>query len=948
MQGTTQNYTLDMADGTAPKPLIVKQGDTNSRWARISLVAFKEPWTIPFGAQIHINVRKKDMTYANATCTQEDEHTVLAPITEQMTTVPGTQLGELFFLGTDGDIRSQTFPLVVWDAVSDLDLEASSNDFQALKDALWDVKISTDAAAIATQYATEQGNAANMAAQRANDAADSIQVAVDAAAAAKVSETNSKASETAAAQTQQEVTDYVEAQKAAFVGYSKRESDSKYANAITATAEGEGGVTVEDAWTAPVLDMEVAGRSEQVQTTGAQLIDVSRLETISAGGATITNNRDGSFAVSGSGTLTSNFAKSYVLTHDESVRLFPAGVYTMTRSPAYPYFYVQAIRSGINSTSMNSTGSANLTITEEIVTDPTYAIQVGFYGLSGRTIVPGIIKPIVNAGDTALPYEPYTGGAPSPSPDYPQDIISTGTVSTGAQLLDLDRVPDRIDNNVTSYKYIDGGLTCIFSEKNYGVRFKVSLQPNTVYTISASDISTGGYLSISDFLQTDKSGISVLVSKGQNSKTFNSGTATELTFTIYSADVNYLTVTAKSIMLNTGDTALPWEPYTGGKPAPSVEYPQTVEVRATGANLFGGVALVEKLKAEADATVDGTNRTVMFRADRIDKKVIYSSFEPGKEYTVILYGKNTNTEYSGVNLIIEYTDGTNEILTFSKIGDDSYCVYHTVAQKDVANITGRWGSQETILYYDKCGVFEGNISIDKFEPYRSASASITLTELLRGIGDYRDRIMCRDGVWGIERWCQADIFDGSADEAWIMYSQEIRDRYYIIIKNAVHTETSSVLCDKAVGKQSGKGNAYTELNTIWLQSTPEYRRLYLNFAADDVEKLREELQMNPLTVIYPLESPTWEPFDDATQQALNALTTYSGTTHLTITAGGTTPSVTLDYVKDTHKALEQCQEAAREYTDNQIAAIVAALPTATQAAIVDTQTSTLLKEVERL
>lgn len=33
---------------------------------------------------------------------------------------------------------------------------------------------------------------------------------------------------------------------------------------------------------------------------------------------------------------------------------------------------------------------------------------------------------MLNAGDTALPYEPYTGGQPSPSPDYPQQIVSAG------------------------------------------------------------------------------------------------------------------------------------------------------------------------------------------------------------------------------------------------------------------------------------------------------------------------------------------------------------------------------------------------------------------------------------------------------------------------------------------------------------------------------------------
>lgn len=33
---------------------------------------------------------------------------------------------------------------------------------------------------------------------------------------------------------------------------------------------------------------------------------------------------------------------------------------------------------------------------------------------------------MLNEGTTALPYEPYTGGAPSPSPDYPQEIVSAG------------------------------------------------------------------------------------------------------------------------------------------------------------------------------------------------------------------------------------------------------------------------------------------------------------------------------------------------------------------------------------------------------------------------------------------------------------------------------------------------------------------------------------------
>lgn len=161
MQGTIQSYVLYMADDTKKEPLKVKQCDTNSRWAKITLKAFNgEYWLIPFDAQISLNVRKGDGTLATSTCTKIDEHTVLAPITDQMTAVTGTQQGELYFLTSDGDIKSQTFPIAVYQMVMDPDRMESSNDFQSLRDTLRQVQTSTEAADTAAQYANEQGNAA--------------------------------------------------------------------------------------------------------------------------------------------------------------------------------------------------------------------------------------------------------------------------------------------------------------------------------------------------------------------------------------------------------------------------------------------------------------------------------------------------------------------------------------------------------------------------------------------------------------------------------------------------------------------------------------------------------------------------------------------------------------------------------------------------------------------
>lgn len=908
MQGTTQNYTLDMADGTAPKPLIVKQGDTNSRWARISLVAFKEPWTIPFGCQIHINVRKKDMTYANATCTQEDEHTVLAPITEQMTTVPGTQLGELFFLGTDGDIRSQTFPLVVWDAVTDLDLMQSSNDFQALKAALRDVKISTETADIATQYATEQGNAAGMAAQRAEDAADSIQVAVDAAAAAKACESNARDSELAAAQTQQEVRDYVEAQKAAFVGYSKRESDSKYANAITATAEGEGGVTVGDAWTAPVLDMEVVGRSEQVQTTGAQILDFE--QCLKEWNSKYTQSSGRVYTVN---TLGDGFYNPISFS-DEDIKVTLSG---KVRDISGSRYRIELLDSSENLVGRIDKDTKSITAMASKIRLNFTEGGVGEYA-----------DIMLNAGDTALPWEPYTGGAPSPSPDYPQDIISTGTVSTGAQLLDLPDTSGTVGG--IKYSFKNGEITATGTpdtQYNNIFWYRLTLSPGEYY-ISGGDVSAGNmYAQVA----IDKDG----VRKNYVNRSFSvTGDETAMSLNIQNgASTASISCTFKP-MLNAGTIPKPWEPYTGGKPAPSVEYPQTLEVTATGAQLLDyhngriqGTGVTYMLK-DGEITLNGTasNDGGIFLIGESFTGDIANLTLPNGSYSVGGYPQNTGLYFYRVgNSASSFSVKSNTVFTIGNTLDAHI-------RNDFVSVSLRW-TKGAVFNNEKFKIMlNAGETLLPWEPYRSTTVPITLTEPLRGIEDYRDRIICRDGVWGVERW---------------IAKREITTESVIVLDNG----RSGCTLGKRGGLEGVRGVLCSNASIATYSDKVSCGQFYENPAnivlvgnVGDTSQSLWDLYGGGYFV-YPLATPTWEPLPDATQQALNALTTYAGTTHLTITAGGTTPTVTLDYVKDTHKALEQCQEAAKEYTDNQIAAIVAALPTATQAAIVDNQTTRLLQEV---
>lgn len=939
MDGTIQNFTLDMAADTKKDPLEIKQYDTNSRWARISLVAFKSPWIIPFGCQIHISVRKTDGTLANATCTRETESTVLAPITDQMATVAGTHLGELYFLGNDGDIRSQTFPVVVRDAVTDLDRMASSDDFQVLKDALREVKTSTEAADIAAQYATEQGNSVRDGAQRANDAADSIQVAVDAAAAAKVSETNAKTSETAAAQTQQEVTDYVEAQKAAFVGYSQRESDSKYANALTNAATGEGDITVEDAWTAPVLGLEVVGKSEQATTTGAQLLPQPQFRE-TKNGLTIKTQTDGGVAVTGTATTATAFTVAEILLEPGTYTL--SGLSGLVVGRMYFQLVEISAQGGQFVGELAKVGHvASTTITIDRDVWARAEIKV----LSGVT-ADSVCYPMLNVGITALPWEPYTGGAPSPSPDYPQDIISTGTVSTGAQMLNVDTIAQGMISTETGAE----SKSSVFVRSDY-----IPVKPGD-YILSGDGLKP--YFNHVMYFSKEKVILSSLSIKPTNGKFTVADETAYIRIRFISKDGTSGTVTPSEVaalkpMLNTGDTALPWEPYTGGKPSPSVEYPQTLEVGVTGAQLFyKSLVTLQGTGAEADIT------------DKRAIKITYTRANGGKyagfivDDKINIIGKTLTISYSGIvssksgltpgirlywidnnGSVLSYVVYVNKSPTTITIEDPQNDMATKLALLLYADIGDAAVVNDYVIYKDIM-INAGDIPLP-WEPYMGCqNVPITLTEPLRGVGEYRYRIMCRDGVWGIERcvgvvdngqWKKINVVSGSAGHRFVYDATDMIEKLNCM-----------VMCTKYTRRPNGSSFS----NAGDYMATDERGKIFIRTLNPDFETIEafKEFMADAIT-IYPLATPTWEPLPDATQQALNELTTYAGTTHLTITAGGPAPTVTLDYVKDTHKALEQCQEAAKEYTDNQIAAIVAALPTATQAAIVDNQTTRLLQEV---
>lgn len=188
---------------------------------------------------------------------------------------------------------------------------------------------------------------------------------------------------------------------------------------------------------------KVVGKTVQQTTNGYQLFDASKLPTTSAGGATVTNNNDGSFTISGSGNLTGTFSNLFNYSKEESLKLLKVGTYKSNTENTTPQ-----IRFGLrNASTMNYvsnkciTGSIkSITLTEEdiqSVEDGTNVLSIGFYGSNNNAIVTGTVKPMIYIDGDGT-FEEFTGGQPAPNPDYAipiQNVEISEIKSTGKNVL---------------------------------------------------------------------------------------------------------------------------------------------------------------------------------------------------------------------------------------------------------------------------------------------------------------------------------------------------------------------------------------------------------------------------------------------------------------------------------------------------------------------------------
>lgn len=294
----------------------------------------------------------------------------------------------------------------------------------------------------------------------------------------------------------------------------------------------------------PMNEMKVFGWSKQERTTGANLIDVNSMLN-----DCLIKNEDETYSIKK--TEDNRFSKAFPvnLKAGTAVR-FDADI--VEYNGAYDkhlqisFFTYQTIAAG-----------QTIVLDRDVTKVTIYQDSKNNHGTYTK-----FKNAILSIGRTQIPYEPYAGGKPSPNPDYPQEIVSAGMKwSTGAQLYDMDTRlnVDGIEykKNGTSYTV---NIVKISGNLLYGAPFQFSKE-DVDATLSVSQFFNLEHANVRIDLMDSESNI-VGTLWADKAKKELSAKCSKIRFD-WSKGGKFI---VSDLMLNFGNTALPYEPYTDGVP----------------------------------------------------------------------------------------------------------------------------------------------------------------------------------------------------------------------------------------------------------------------------------------------------------------------------------------------------------------------------------------------
>lgn len=371
-----------------------------------------------------------------------------------------------------------------------------------------------------------------------------------------------------------------------------------------------------------------------------------------------------------------------------------------------------------------------------------------------------------------------------------------------------------------------------------------------------------------------------------------------------------------------------YEPYTGGKPSPSPEYPQ--EIKNSGK--WNG----ETQRYEVDVKVTGKN---LFDKDSVKK---------GYEFSSVASDMESPREGWFVSDFISVAEGKVYISGKSTGGGCKLYNKDKLFVKNIQATSGQLTIEEGISYFRLNGETKdlNNIQVElgsvstTYEPYRKLQ-TLTLTSD-RPLTKW-DRLVEHGGEIGWLYNSVNETIDGKTGKWSIQPASKIFYRTDITFPIVVPFCIELLGHDYSMGGyKKDTGITINNLGILCI-TLPEEVELTL-------DAYKQYLADNPLHVLYKGDSEEFIPLPQSEQNAIRALKTYYPTTVITADGGELDPDIKVTYTADTKNYIDgkvsaKVASILRQYQAD-TANLLSLMPMETQATMIENDTNNILNNLE--
>lgn len=372
-----------------------------------------------------------------------------------------------------------------------------------------------------------------------------------------------------------------------------------------------------------------------------------------------------------------------------------------------------------------------------------------------------------------------------------------------------------------------------------------------------------------------------------------------------------------TIMLNYGSAAFPWEPYTGGSPSPSPDYPQPI--------INGGTYDEDTQKWEYQVDVTGKNLLPFgegYLSVGIPKQTRGRTYILNEDGSINITTQDSSQSTGSIFIFSDSSGSKMLKLNPGTYSASTFCssnipIRIQICDKDKNDIRVVMSISETFTINDgeyiKCAWLYGEEGVDwnatiypqiepnertTYEPYKHQSITLTADRPLTKW----DKLEKRNGQWGWVYKSSEVVLDGSNDEAWIKYAeQEDYTIFYRVFIDAT-TGLDTSFCNKF--KNLKNTQAWTNGEPWGYSDHPSSRNKYFccaNDTATELTQWKTWLSSNPITVLYQAAAETFTPLSESEQEALAALGTYYPNTVIT---NNVDSNMQLTYFADTKNYID--------------------------------------------